>query len=238
MKEWAQVTGAAPCLSKPCDESPNLWRQCHESKLNNALMTTPTFPRHDPATPDFWEVRYREQFAPWDAGGVPLSLKQWVAAQSAQGEVLIPGCGSAWEVGYLADLGWPVTAIDFSPAAVEAARKVLGPHADKVKEADFFGDVLKPASFDFMYERAFLCALPRRLWPEWAARCHELLRPGGKMVGFFFNDDNERGPPFGLKAGELDALMQGRFVMETSSVPADSIEVFRGKERWMVWRRT
>lgn len=138
----------------------------------------------------------------------------------------------------MAGLGWPVTAIDFSPAAVAAARTVLGPHADKVREADFFGDSLKPASVDLIYERAFLCALPRRLWPDWAARCHQLLRPGGRLVGFFYSDDSERGPPFGLKAGELEALMQGRFSLEAVSVPTDSIAVFRDKERWMVWRRT
>lgn len=199
----------------------------------------PIFPRHDPASADFWEVRYREQFAPWDAGGVPGSFKRWAENLTAPpGEVLVPGCGSAWEVGYMAELGWPVTAIDFSPAAVKAARKVLGVHADTVREADFFGDALVPASFDVIYERAFLCALPRRLWPDWAARCHALLRPGGLLVGFFYADDSERGPPFGLKAGELDALMHGRFSLTAVSIPDDSIAVFRDKERWMEWRRT
>ncbi|MDX2218815.1 MAG: methyltransferase [Burkholderiales bacterium] len=199
----------------------------------------PTFPRHDPATADFWEVRYREAFAPWDAGGVPDSLNQWATAlPSPPGDVLIPGCGSAWELAFMAELGWPATAIDFSPAAVAAARKVLGIHADKVREADFFGDALQPDSFDLIYERAFLCALPRRLWQDWAARCHALLRPGGCIAGFFYADDSERGPPFGLRAGELDALMRGRFTLESSTVPTDSIDVFRGKECWMVWRRT
>lgn len=199
----------------------------------------PSFPRLDPASADFWEVRYRERFSPWDAGGVPESLKQWAESlDKAPGDVLIPGCGSAWEVGFMAERGWPVTAIDFSPAAVAAARALLGIHADRVREADFFGTSLHPGSFDLIYERAFLCALPRRLWQDWAARCHALLRPGGRLAGFFYADDSERGPPFGLKAGELDDLMRGRFVLEDSQTPTDSIEVFRGKERWMVWRRT
>jgi SAM-dependent methyltransferase len=200
-------------------------------------MTTPTFPRHDPATPDFWEVRYREQFSPWDAGGVPGSLKRWASAEPVPQSTLIPGCGSAWEVEYLVSLGWPVLAIDFSTAAVEAARKVLGANAARVKEADFFGGSLQPASFDLIYERAFLCALPRRMWQDWAARCHELLRPDGRLAGFFYSDESERGPPFGLRAGELQALMENRFALESTSTPDDSIEVFRGKELWMVWRR-
>src|SRR6266853_1598818 len=48
-------------------------------------------------------------------------------------------------------------------------------------------------------ERAFLCALPRRLWPSYARRLFELLRPEGRLAGFFYFDDGERGPPFGLK---------------------------------------
>ncbi|MBL8517485.1 MAG: methyltransferase domain-containing protein [Betaproteobacteria bacterium] len=200
-------------------------------------MNTPTFPKHDPATADFWDVRYREQFSPWDAGGVPASLKRWAAAEPAPRSVLIPGCGSAWEVEFFAALGWPVLAIDFSPAAVEAARRTLGPLADKVVQADFFGGTFTPASFDLIYERAFLCALPRRLWSDWAARCHALLKPTGRLVGFFYDDDSERGPPFGLRAGELADLMRDRFTLESASTPTDSIEVFRGKETWRVWRR-
>ena len=52
--------------------------------------------------------------------------------------VLIPGCGSAYEALWLAQAGWPVKAIDFSPSAVAAAREQLGEHADVVEQADFF----------------------------------------------------------------------------------------------------
>ena len=128
-------------------------------------------------------------------------------------------------------------AIDFSAAAVAAARATLGEHGDKVREADFFGPVLAPASFDVIYERAFLCALPRRLWHDWASRCASLLVPGGLLAGFFYADDSERGPPFGLKPGELDMLMSPAFDLIESRTPTDSIPVFKGKETWMVWRR-
>ncbi len=91
--------------------------------------------------------------------------------------------------------------------------------------------------FDVLYERAFLCALPRRMWADWAKRSAELLRPGGLLVGFFFADDNERGPPFGLKPGELEALMAQDFDLLETRTPTDSIPVFKGKESWQVWRK-
>jgi SAM-dependent methyltransferase len=200
-------------------------------------MTTPQFPKHDPASADFWEVRYRENFTPWDAGRVPAFLAELVRTGKKPGAVLVPGCGSAHDVAFMAKHGWDVLAVDFSPAAVEAAKALLGEYADRVRQADYFGDTLKPASFEFIYERAFLCALPRRLWDDWARRTAELLAPGGLLAGYFFFDSNEKGPPFGLQAGELEALLSANFALEEERLPDDSIPVFKDKERWMVWRK-
>ena len=76
-------------------------------------------------------------------------------------------------------------------ATIDAAR-ALGL---QVRKADFFA--LDEGPFDLVYERAFLCALPRPRWPDWARRMAELVRPGGELAGFFYMNDNERGPPFG-----------------------------------------
>jgi thiopurine S-methyltransferase len=75
------------------------------------------------------------------------------------------------------------------------------------------------------------------LWPSYAPRVAELLRPGGRLAGFFFFDDGERGPPFGLKAGELETLLGGRFDRIADSPVSDSIPIFAGKERWQLWIR-
>jgi hypothetical protein len=200
-------------------------------------MPTPQFPKLDPADAKFWEVRYQENFTPWDAGRVPALLADYVDKSASPRAALVPGCGSAHEVGFMAEKGWNVLAIDFSHAAVTAAKAVLGSRADRVREADFFGGDLEPGGFDFIYERAFLCALPRRMWPAWGARMAELITPGGCVAGFFFFDEGERGPPFGLHGGELEPLLVPNFRLEEERIPDDSIPVFQGKEKWMVWRR-
>jgi SAM-dependent methyltransferase len=128
-----------------------------------------------------------------------------------------------------------VVAVDFSPAAVAAARAVLGEHAGRVRCDDFF-TVEAGGGFDLVYERAFLCALPRRLWAQYAGRVAALLQPGGLLAGFFFFDEGERGPPFGLKAGELEALLAPRFDRLEDRAVDDSLPVFAGRERWQVWR--
>jgi len=191
-------------------------------------------PREDAAQPEFWEKRFRENFTPWDAGGVPAALGQFLKTEPSGRRVLIPGCGSSYEVRAFAQAGFEVLAIDFAPAAVERARRILGPLAQLVRLEDFFQ--FDPGGpFDLIYERAFLCALPRRLWPQYAPRVAELLRPGGRLAGFFFFDDAERGPPFGLKTGELETLLGEHFDRTSDALVSDSIPIFAGKERCQVW---
>lgn len=173
---------------------------------------------------------------PWDRSGVPLVLQQFVASALKPYVALIPGCGIGYEVAYLSEAGWDVTAIDFSPAAVAAAQAVLGPWAKCVLEADFFTFVpQKP--LDLIYERAFLCALPRRLWPQVVARWAALLAQGGLLTGFFYFDDAPTGPPFGIAPDELDALLAPYFERIEDQPVTDSVAVFKGKERWQIWRR-
>ena len=78
-----------------------------------------------PEHPDFWSKRFGEGVTPWDAGKVPAAFAEFAARQPAALDTLIPGCGSAWEAAHLADIGWPVTALDFSPVAIEKAREIL-----------------------------------------------------------------------------------------------------------------
>jgi len=192
-------------------------------------------PKLDPARPAVWDARFREGFTPWDAGGVPAALREFLTREPAGRRVLVPGCGSGYEVQAFAAAGHDVVAIDFSPAAIEAARRVLGELGHVLVQGDFFAHPL--GEFELVYERAFLCALPRPHWPRWAARVAEVLRPGGRLAGFFFWSDDERGPPFGLKRGELEGLLASAFDRIEDAAVADSMPVFAGRERWQVWHR-
>ncbi|MDB5763780.1 MAG: SAM-dependent methyltransferase [Herminiimonas sp.] len=196
----------------------------------------PTFQTGDPSAPAFWTERFERNFMPWDRGGVPAALEQFVAAAPGPMVALIPGCGIGYEVAYLSEAGWDVTAIDFSPAAVAAAQAALGPWAGRVLEADFFTFVpQKP--IEMIYERAFLCALPRRKWERVVQRWAELLPVDGLLAGFFFFDAALKGPPFGADRDELQALLRPYFVLTDNQAVNDSIAVFKGRERWQVWRR-
>lgn len=202
----------------------------------------PNFEARDPSDPAFWTERFEQHYMPWDKGGVPDALRKFVEQAARPGAhgpacvTLIPGCGLGHEVAYLSEAGWDVTAIDFSPAAVATARAALGRWAARVHEADFFTFAPR-VPIDLIYERAFLCALPRRMWPAVAARWAELLPSGGLLAGFFFFGDDPKGPPFGITPDELDELLSPYFERIEDKPVADSIDVFKGKERWQLWRR-
>ena len=191
--------------------------------------------KQDPALPEFWEERFREGITPWDAGRTPARLTQFLANEPPA-RVLIPGCGSAYEVRAFREAGWDVLAIDYTPAAIARARIELGDLADHVQLADFFS--FEAPQVDLIYERAFLCALPRHLWFDYAMRVEALLQPGGRIAGFYFFSDALRGPPFGLAPEQLPSLLQPAFACDADEAVEDSLPIFTGKERWQVWRRS
>lgn len=199
-------------------------------------MTGPTFDIRDPSSPGFWTERFEKGFTPWDRGGVPERLLQFVSQAQRPYVTLIPGCGTGYEVACLSEAGWDVTAIDFSGAAVEAARQVLGRWAQRVVQADFF-EFVPPRPVELIYERAFFCALPVHLREAIVTRWAELLQPGGLLAGFFYFGDSSKGPPFGIAPAELNTLLAPFFEQIEDLPVGDSLPVFAGKERWQVWRR-
>ncbi|WP_028101563.1 methyltransferase [Pseudoduganella violaceinigra] len=212
----------------------------------------PEFSNRNPRTPEFWDQRFEGAFTPWDRGGVPAQLASWLEtgkpgsdprvrpalaeATDCRFSALIPGCGSGYELQAFCEAGWNATAIDFSPAAVVAAQQAVGAWRDHVVQADFFG--YTPAQpLDLIYERAFLCAMPRDMWPRVVQRWAELLPEGGLLLGYFFFDDAPKGPPFGADRAQLEQLLSAHFSLAWDEPAGDSIPVFQGKERWMAWRR-
>lgn len=193
----------------------------------------------DSTTPEFWSVRYAAERTPWDLHGVPQALHAFIRRMATRGRVLIPGCGSGYEVRAFHHAGYDVSAIDFSPVAIEQAQRVLGPLASKVQLGDFFSHDLGERPFDLIYERTFLCSMPPARWPDYAARVAQLLVPGGQLVGIFLYGTPADPPPFPMSDAQAAELFSTGFELcRSESLPA-SLSVFEGmEERWQEWRRT
>jgi SAM-dependent methyltransferase len=193
----------------------------------------------DSTQPEFWTIRYATGKTPWDFGGVPAALKSFLARSSAPGRVLIPGCGSGYEVQAFHAAGYDVTAIDFSPAAVDQAKRVLGVLAERVILEDFFTYDVGERRFDLIYERTFLCSMPPSRWPEYANRMADLLSVEGRLVGLFlYAQQPAPGPPYPVTDGQAEQLFQRCFQLVRSELVTDSLPLFRGMERWQEWLKT
>lgn len=210
-------------------------------------------PEQRPELADFWDLRFRSGMTPWETQRVPTALREFVARHPAfapadpahvtsrsvpcRRRVLIPGCGSAHDAAFLDTLGWETIALDFSAAAIATARSTLGDGwRGQLLCADFF--TFDPGkAFDVIYERAFLCSMPRQLRTNYAKRMAELLPPGGLLVGFFLFGDELRGPPFEILPQQLEDLLSARFSRREDHSVDDSLALFAGRERWQVWQR-
>lgn len=206
-------------------------------------MTHPTEEKPSnqrPEHPDFWCKRFGEGTTPWDQGGVPIDFVDFIQSQKKPLDTVIPGCGSAWEAAWLADCGYPVTAIDFSKEALARAKVILEKASSKHRAnlvcADFF-EWHAETPPELIYERAFLCAIPKKLRSKWGETVARLLPQGGLLAGFFFVCDQPKGPPFGIFQEELEQLLYPAFSLEEDRPTRDSMAVFAGRERWQVWRR-
>lgn len=203
-------------------------------------MTDPLMDADESSSPEFWSSRYATAKTPWDLHHVPDALQTFLARSSGRGSVLIPGCGSGYEVRAFHDAGSEVTALDFAPGAIERARTVLGPLAEKVELGDFFTHDFGGRRFDLIYERTFLCALPQTRWQEYAARMVELLAPAvGRLVGVFLYGRESDPPPFPMSETQAEELFGAAFRLTRSEPVPTSLPVFEGmEERWQEWTRT
>lgn len=199
-----------------------------------------TNPPH-PSSPDFWNSRYKSGQTPWDFGGVPADLKDYLRRNPNGGRVLIPGCGWGYEIQAFADAGYDVTAIDLSPAAIERAHKLVNPGlARRIVVGDFFKHHFAHPTFDVVYERTFLCSLVPDHREAYRDRMSRLLKYGGALVGYFYYQKTESNtePPFGLAWGEGDELFSRHFLLMKDIPVTDSLPLFAGRERWQERRRT
>ena len=111
----------------------------------------------------------------------------WLAAGALKPcRILVPGCGSGYEVAALAKAGFDVTGLDFAPVAIARTRQLL--EAANLKAELVEADALtwRPArAYDAIYEQTCLCALYPDDWRAYADQLYEWIRPGGRLFALF-----------------------------------------------------
>lgn len=185
----------------------------------------------------FWTKRWEAGKIPWDMGGIPPQLLSFLQRTEGPARVLIPGCGSGYEVRAFHETGHDVTAVDFSLPAVAHAKEVLGPLGDKVVHGNFFKYDFGGSRYDLVYERGFLCSLPMERWPDYASRMADLVAPGGRLVGMFLYGQEPEPPPFPLTSETAAGLLGQHFRLLGDESVTQSVPVYQGMEHWQEWQR-
>jgi methyl halide transferase len=183
-------------------------------------------------TRGFWDKRFAEGDTPWDRGAANPQLGIWLLVGALKPcRILVPGCGSGHEVAVLAQEGFDVTALDYSPEAITRTRKGLD--ATNLKATLVEADALawqpdKP--FDAIYEQTCLCALYPDQWRAYSDQLHRWLAPKGKLFALFVQlprpgaaEGAIEGPPYHCDINAMRALFpEGRWSWPKPPYPRTS----------------
>lgn len=193
--------------------------------------------------PEFWHERWRQGQIGFHEGRPNAFLARHLELIGAGERVLVPLCGKAHDLAFLAYNGRAVLGVELSRVAVEAffaehehspTITRVGPFERWTDEpidivvGDFFD--LGPELLDelggvqALYDRAAIVALPEALRRRYVASLRALMPAGarGLVVTFEYPQELMSGPPFSVTEEELRALYAGLEVTHLESAPAES----------------
>lgn len=184
-----------------------------------------------------WQRHYDEGDLGWDLGQVaPPFIKLFESKTILPGKTLIPGCGRGHEVIYLAENGFEVTAVDYSPGAVNHLKSTVQERNLKceVLHMDFFGiDSAHNGVYDLLIEQTFFCAISPEQRSSYVSTVARALKKGGMLAGLFYNTgEEEGGPPFNTTREDIKKYFSDSFEIRQLSKTEDSAEQRKNKE-WL-----
>jgi cyclopropane fatty-acyl-phospholipid synthase-like methyltransferase len=184
-----------------------------------------------------WQRHYDEGDLGWDLGQVaPPFIKLFESKTILPGKTLIPGCGRGHEVIYLAENGFEVTAVDYSPGAVNHLKSTVQERNLKceVLHMDFFGiDSAHNGVYDLLIEQTFFCAISPEQRSSYVSTVARALKKGGMLAGLFYHTgEEEGGPPFNTTREDIKKYFSDSFEIRQLSKAEDSAEQRKNKE-WL-----
>ena len=150
--------------------------------------------------------------------------------------VLVPLCGKSLDMKFLKDRGHEVVGVELVESALDAffdendlevtrgeqnGLRALSTEGITTYASDFF-EVSPQAvgTFDCVWDRAALVALPPDVRDRYAEHLTSLVAPGGRilMVSFHYDPQRMNGPPFSLGGDEIEARFSRDFEVRTLEV--------------------
>ena len=177
-----------------------------------------------------WSSRYQNKQTGWDIGAASKPLiKLFNEFHDKNLNILIPGCGNAYEAEFLFHAGFTrVHIIDIAPEPLNAFKERNGNFPDsQIILGDFFSH---KGEYDLIIEQTFFCAIDPNKRIEYVKKAYDLLHSGGKLIGVLFDREFEGGPPFGGNRIEYQNLFELKFSKVNITDSIHSIEPRQGSE--------
>lgn len=185
------------------------------------------------------ESRWRS-FMSATAGRPPWpELVRAAAMFDTPGDALDVGAGAGRDSEYLLEHGWRVTAVDSSPAAIEALGRLQRPSFRIVATA---AQNLEPETYDLVNAQYSLPFVPRTEFARTVMRLRDAVRPGGVMSANFFGPRDEwnvAGTALSFSTREdVERLFAGWDIAELTEEDAVGGTADGGSKHWHVFHVT
>lgn len=189
--------------------------------------------------PDFWRSRWSEGRIGFHEGRPNALLVKHLAALGKAKRVLVPLCGKAEDLAFLASQGHQVVGVELVESAVKAffsergVTPVIDTHGPfkrytaaniTVLAGDFFATTRELlGAVDALYDRAAVIALPETMRPGYVKHLRSLLPAGapGIVITTEYPQEKLEGPPFSVPEAELRAHYAGSKVELVDEVRAE-----------------
>ncbi len=174
--------------------------------------------------PEFWHSKWASNQIGFHLEDVnPLLIEHWHRTEPKREEkVFVPLCGKSEDLVWLATKHNQVHGVELSSIAVRSffAEHFYTPlviqlnaHHElyqfdelSIYTGDYFTAPVE--TYDIVYDRAALIALPEEMRKEYIERLKSLLNPGGRilLVTLDYEQHEIAGPPFSVPQGEIEQL--------------------------------
>lgn len=147
-----------------------------------------------------WDRLYREGQPSWETNTAATELQRVLSKKTIpRGTVLELGCGTGADAVCLAQHGFDVTAVEFSPIALERARRRAEQEDAQVHFVlgDVYDFAQTAGAFDFVYDAGFYHFARRSDLDRLLDMLWHVTRPGSFYLALAGNDDEpgDGGPP-------------------------------------------
>ena len=190
-----------------------------------------------------WRQAWKTGVTPWDAGASPPALRGLLDRGAVpSGRVLVPGCGTGYDLATLAREDREVVGIDLSDDARTAflAEHPSLPGSVVYEVTDFFS--YAPArGFDFVWDYTFFCALDPDQRSAWSQTMTRLVEPAGVLATLLFPFEDpisdRAGPPWPINTEMVRNYVEDAFEELDTAEVEHTHPGREGKERLALWRR-